>query len=247
VAKRLPDPLNGHVLGAAIILALVRQAVWLPLSKPLAHSMNLRRRELRDLVQRMIDDGEPLRFVGRNYVAIRRDHVRVTLDLNEEQVQTLIIALRQARQGSHTRQSVVEAAEILHRIAAVLPPPLFARFALVGGFDVLPLTVADDGKPATQTRNLLVWAIRARRKLHFLYTDATGARTDRVVWPLSLTYHSSTLVAWCETREAFRHFRLEQIAAPEVQEAGFGRSREALMAQLRASLPDPPGGGDSPD
>lgn len=221
-----------------MIMAMVRAVERLWLGKPLAHAMGLRRRDLRAMVQRMIDEGAALQFLGRNVVRPVPGQTTLTLDLQQEQIQTLILALRMARQAAHTRQSVVEAAEILHRIAGQLPPHLFADFAVLGGFDVAPVTVDDDGRPSTRTRNLVVQAIREERKMHMLYPDATGARTDRVVWPVTLTYHGSTLVAWCETRAAFRHFRLDSIAAPDLHDTCFDRSRAVLLAELRAALPD---------
>jgi predicted DNA-binding transcriptional regulator YafY len=59
-------------------------------------------------------------------------------------------------------------------------------------------------------------AIDTRHVVHFAYTDANGAATERRVWPLALAYWGArwTLGAWCELRSDFRHFDLERIVSP---------------------------------
>lgn len=230
-------PLNQTQVLDKLIMALIRLNGALELTKPLAHAMGLRRRQLRARVALLVDDGQPVNLHGRNLVSLRGQRVRLTLDLDAEQILTLIAALRHTRDGSHTRQSVVDAAHILHRIAASLPPELFAKYAVIGGFDVAPMPVTADGSPSSLTRNLVTAAIQAHVRLRILYTAADGARTDRIVWPVTLTYHGSTLLAWCEQRQAFRHFRLNSIAAPEMLAAAIPRSRQALLAEWRGTLP----------
>ena len=45
-----------------------------------------------------------------------------------------------------------------------------------------------------------------------------GRRSTRIVWPVAVGFfdHARMLAAWCETREAFRHFRLDRMAAVAV-------------------------------
>ncbi|MDL2404430.1 YafY family protein [Rhizobium calliandrae] len=56
-------------------------------------------------------------------------------------------------------------------------------------------------------------AIRQRRKLALCYRAENGEITDRIVWPVILGYAEShrLLVAWCELRQDFRHFRCDRI------------------------------------
>ncbi len=58
-------------------------------------------------------------------------------------------------------------------------------------------------------------AIRNEERLRISYQDAGGNPTKRTVKPLALVYYvdSQILVAWCELRADFRHFRLDKIAA----------------------------------
>lgn len=67
-------------------------------------------------------------------------------------------------------------------------------------------------------------AIRQGRKLRLLYRAESGAETERVIWPVILGFSETTrmLVAWCELREDFRHFRLDRILSMEETGHSFG-------------------------
>jgi predicted DNA-binding transcriptional regulator YafY len=56
-------------------------------------------------------------------------------------------------------------------------------------------------------------AIRNGRKLRLRYRSEAGEETERTVWPVILGYAETTrlLVAWCELRQGFRHFRTDRI------------------------------------
>ena len=60
--------------------------------------------------------------------------------------------------------------------------------------------------------------IRAGRKLALTYRDEQGRDSQRTVWPVTIGYLEAVrhLVAWCELRQAFRHFRTDRVV-----EAGF--------------------------
>jgi predicted DNA-binding transcriptional regulator YafY len=62
-------------------------------------------------------------------------------------------------------------------------------------------------------REALRAAIRNELKLDIAYVDGKGRATERRVWPLSHTAFgpSGAMLAWCETRAAFRNFRFDRI------------------------------------
>jgi predicted DNA-binding transcriptional regulator YafY len=45
------------------------------------------------------------------------------------------------------------------------------------------------------------------------YLSEAGEETERTVWPVILGYAETSrlLVAWCELRQSFRHFRTDRI------------------------------------
>ncbi|MGE5146484.1 MAG: helix-turn-helix transcriptional regulator, partial [Candidatus Eiseniibacteriota bacterium] len=67
-------------------------------------------------------------------------------------------------------------------------------------------------------------AIRQGRKLRLRYRAESGAETERTVAPVILGYAETVclLVAWCELRQGFRHFRTDRIVALEVLEESSG-------------------------
>ena len=67
-------------------------------------------------------------------------------------------------------------------------------------------------------------AIREGRKLRLRYRSDASAESTRIVWPVILGYSDTSriLVAWCELRGGFRHFRTERILAVEVLDENYG-------------------------
>lgn len=84
-------------------------------------------------------------------------------------------------------------------------------------------------------------AIRSERKLGFLYRDAGGAASERVVWPFALGFFDKVrvVVAWCETRQDFRHFRADRIAELKAIDTRYPRRRQALLKDWRATFDKP--------
>jgi predicted DNA-binding transcriptional regulator YafY len=74
-------------------------------------------------------------------------------------------------------------------------------------------------------------AVSAQQRLQFGYQDAQGQRTERIVWPFALGYFDEVpmLAAWCESREDFRHFRLDRIRQVRVLEDRYLVPRATLL------------------
>ncbi|HET7839236.1 MAG TPA: WYL domain-containing protein, partial [Rectinemataceae bacterium] len=74
-------------------------------------------------------------------------------------------------------------------------------------------------------------AIEAELVVHLAYTDAESRRTERDIWPFSLAYYDQSLVvmAWCEQRSDFRNFRVDRIAALELDSRRYPEGRAELL------------------
>jgi predicted DNA-binding transcriptional regulator YafY len=61
-------------------------------------------------------------------------------------------------------------------------------------------------------------AAQAKRRVHISYRDAADIRSTRTLRPLSVFSWGKvwTLVAWCETRQAFRNFHVDRIEHLEI-------------------------------
>src|SRR5271165_4307099 len=97
------------------------------------------------------------------------------------------------------------AEDALAKIAAVLPP----ERAQALDWPMLLAGAAHTGEAERMALPLVRKALADGRKVRFGYADKHGRRTERVVWPVAVGFFDSVmmLAAWCETREAFRHFR----------------------------------------
>jgi predicted DNA-binding transcriptional regulator YafY len=81
-------------------------------------------------------------------------------------------------------------------------------------------------------------AIHAGRKLRLRYSDVDGAVTERVVWPIAIGYldYARMLVAWCELRRDFRHFRADRVQEANFLDDRFPERSAVLRARWRRSL-----------
>lgn len=99
-------------------------------------------------------------------------------------------------------------------------------------------------EPAVQaTLQTLREAAQGHRKLQLHYRDAADALSQRTVRPLGCFYWGKvwTLGAWCESRNAFRSFRLDRMAQVQLLEGVQGRFADepgkTLADYLRAVAP----------
>lgn len=170
-------------------------------------------------------EGEP----GLGYV-LRPGFMLPPLMFSEDEIEALVLGSRwvadrgDARLGAAARNALV-------KIASVLPDDL--RDAL----DASALLVGPGTDINTETLELpqIRQAIRTERKLEIHYRDLKGADSFRRIWPFALGYfdHVRVLVAWCELRQGFRHFRTDRIAALEVMDQRYPRRRQALLKEWR--------------
>jgi predicted DNA-binding transcriptional regulator YafY len=176
-------------------------------------------------------DGEP----GLGYI-LRPGFMLPPLMFSEEEIAALVLG---SRWVSHRADEPLAAAarNALAKITAVLPADLRdeadASSLLIGPGE----TLAAGDTELTTIRH----AIRHERKLDITYV-AGEAKTQRTVWPFALAFfdHARVVVAWCELRQAFRHFRTDRITALTPQPTRYPRRRQALLKEWRESEGIPP-------
>jgi predicted DNA-binding transcriptional regulator YafY len=148
-------------------------------------------------------DGE----AGVGYV-LRPGFTLPPLMFTEDEIEALALGTRWVADRADGPLAAA-AHHALAKIAAVLPPHLRHELdvtALLGG-PVEPLSAGEQNL-ATVRR-----AIRAERKLKIDYQDLKDQTSSRVIWPFALGFLEKVriIVAWCETRQDFRHFRADRI------------------------------------
>ena len=78
-------------------------------------------------------------------------------------------------------------------------------------------------------------AIKKRKRIKIKYCDKKDSYSSRVIWPIGLVYMESCwlLVAWCEMRNDFRHFRTDKIKEIEQLDSFYSESRAVLLKKWR--------------
>ncbi|RUR11313.1 YafY family protein [Legionella sp. km772] len=218
------------------LLQLLRQHRYPISGKALAERLNISLRTLyRDIAtlqsQGAAIEGEP----GLGYV-LRPGFMLPPLMFSEEEIEALVLGSRWvARRADDKLQTAAKNA--LAKISAVLPAPL--RYQLESSGLMI-------GPTKTQYSNghdiLIRYAIRREFKLKLSYIDLNEHSSQRIIWPLALGFFDEVrmVIAWCELREDFRHFRTDRIKEVTVVEKPIDKRRQSLLKQWRElhSIPE---------
>lgn len=130
------------------------------------------------------------------------------LMFSNDELQALLVGIRMVKAFTDPELGAA-ANQAEDKILSVLPEHL-KRYAENQPYCV-PVLESDE---ALRTRHLHIrHACERRSKISIGYIDEKGQRSDRVIWPLGLVSWGDrwTLVAWCELREDYRHFRFDRI------------------------------------
>ncbi|MHB1232285.1 MAG: helix-turn-helix transcriptional regulator [Burkholderiales bacterium] len=155
------------------------------------------------------------------------------LMFSEEELAALLLGARMVR--AWTDKSLARAAhQAMRKIEAVIPehlkPELAREEMLVPDFS--------SSREVAEHLALLRGAIKQQQKVSYDYIREDGQHSSRTVHPLGLFYWGKvwTLVAWCELRDAFRHFRLDRIQRMAVLSGRFesvpGRTLQDFLSTV---------------
>ena len=127
------------------------------------------------------------------------------------------------------------ARDTVAKIGAVLPEGL-RPFLFDAGLVVPPREErAADAVDVAALRS----AIRESRKVAIQYRDEAERPTERTIWPIGIAYYEATrnIIAWCELRTAFRHFRTDRISHFDLFDRHASQERiDAALSDLRRCL-----------
>ncbi len=168
---------------------------------------------------------------GVGYV-LKPGYMLPPLMFSEDEIEAIVLGSRWVAQRGDDSLSRA-ARNALAKILSVLPADLRDEAELssllIGPGE--PIAVGDQELAQIRT------AIRKERKLVIAYGDKSGAATQRTIWPFALGYfdHARVVVAWCEMREDFRHFRTDRIHGLQWIDTRYPRRRAQLLADWRLS------------
>lgn len=203
--------------------------------KSLAGELGVSLRTLYRDIATLQGQGAPIEGeAGLGYV-LRPGFMLPPLMFTDEEIEAIVLGSRWVAKQPDRRLSQA-ATDALAKIAAVLPDDLredLDATALLVGPRAEPFEDVDLG--------VVRQAIRNERKLGLLYRDAGGVASERIVWPFALGFFDKVrvVVAWCEMRQDFRHFRADRIAALTATDIRYPRRRQAMLREWRATLGAP--------
>lgn len=170
-------------------------------------------------------DGE----AGVGYV-LRPGFMLPPLMFSEDEIEALVLGSRWVSERADGLLGKA-ARNVLAKIGAVLPPDL------KDGIDASGLLIGPGAPIAAGDAELptIRQAIRSERMLHIAYADEHGSATQRTIWPFALAFYDRVrvVVAWCELRGGYRHFRTDRITTLAVAAGRYPRRRGAMLKEWR--------------
>jgi predicted DNA-binding transcriptional regulator YafY len=166
-------------------------------------------RDVADLIgQRVPIEGE----AGLGYL-LAADYDMPPLMLTCDEIEAVMLGAQWVA-GRSDKILSNAARDVVAKIAAVVPERL-RPFIVEPSVGAKPTI----GEPEERVdTSMLRSAIRNGVKLRLRYRSEAGEETERTVWPVILGYAETNrlLVAWCELRQSFRHFRTDRIIEAEM-------------------------------
>lgn len=212
------------------IIQILRRSNRPVTSSQLADELEVGRRtvyrDIADLIAHRVPiEGE----AGFGYVLDPR-YEMPPLMLTPEEIEAVVLGVQMV---SRLNDAAIRnaASDVMAKITSIVPPDLLPYIA-DPAVSIKPGGVTEDFIFDTRP---LRQAIREGRKLHLDYRSARGEVTSRIVWPVLLGYDDThgLLIAWCQTKQAFRHFRTDGLIKVKILEESIGVSRSKLRKQWR--------------
>lgn len=197
----------------------------------LANELNVSLRTVyRDIVtlqgQGASIEGEP----GLGYV-LRPGFMLPPLMFSDEEIEALVLGSRWVARRTDKKLRLA-ATNVLAKICAVLPDDLRQQLEF-SGLLIGPVKTPiehDDEKEA-----LIRQAIRKEHTLQMTYMDVKGEESQRIIWPLALGFFEDihVVVAHCELRNDFRHFRTDRMLTLTSTQTRYPARRHLLLKKWR--------------
>ena len=176
--------------------------------------------------------GEP----GLGYV-LRPGFTLPPLMFSADEIEAIVLGSRWVAARADDQRLSQSARQALSKITAVLPAELRERAEATN-----LLVSRGDLTPATIDAGLIRLAIRNERKLVIGYRGPDGSETGRTIWPFLIGFFEQARVVggWCESRQDYRHFRIDRITWIEATDIRYPRRRAAMLKEWRAQQNVPP-------
>ncbi|MBB3542313.1 putative DNA-binding transcriptional regulator YafY [Rhizobium sp. BK399] len=169
-------------------------------------------------------EGEP----GLGYV-LKPGFMLPPMMFSQDEIEALVLGSRWVARAADPRLAAA-GADALAKIADVLPQDMRDEIETSTLLVHLKPPVADKADLGAIRK-----AIRTERILKLTYSDEGGTVSVRNIWPFALSYFEQVrvIVAWCELRKDYRHFRTDRIVEMIPQDGRYPRRRAVLLKEWR--------------
>ncbi|WP_431320962.1 helix-turn-helix transcriptional regulator [Rhizobium sp. YTU87027] len=169
-------------------------------------------------------EGEP----GLGYV-LKPGFMLPPMMFSQDEIEALVLGSRWVARAADSRLAAA-GADALAKIADVLPQEMRDEIETSTLLVHLKPPVADKADLGAIRK-----AIRNERILKLTYSDESGTVSVRNIWPFALSYFEQVrvVVAWCELRQDYRHFRTDRIVEMIPRDGRYPRRRAVLLKEWR--------------
>jgi len=207
------------------IIQILRRSTRPVTAAALAEELEVSKRSVYRDVADLIGQRVPIRGeAGLGYL-LDPKYDMPPLMLTPDEIEAVVLGAQWVS-GRGDRDLANAARDVVAKISAVVPEHLRPFIAEPSVGAKPGATTSEDQIDTACVRS----AIRDGRKLRIRYRSETGEDTERTVWPVMLGYDETSrlLVAWCELRQGFRHFRTDRMIRADVLEETNGLRRGEL-------------------
>lgn len=168
--------------------------------------------------------------VGIGYV-LKPTFFLPPLMFTSNEIQALLLGTQWVKQFGDLPLSQA-ATDALNKILAVMPASIkksLHTFTLRVGPPAPDDLVKED-------LSLFREAIAHQKKISIVYQSEKDKKSSRTIWPLTIGYFTNEriLVAWCEKKKDFRHFKTSCIVSVDILNECYSSSPEKLFQQWQA-------------
>ena len=210
------------------LLQSLRRRRYAVTSRVLAEELGISLRTVYRDIATLQAQGAPIEGEAGVGFVLRSGYTLPPLMFTTEEIEALLLGTRWVIDRADERLAMA-ARNALSKIGAVVPSRL--KESLETGTLLIPTQPRPtvDGKVMECIRR----AIREETKVAITYRDLKDQLTKRVIWPFGLAFYDQALVimAWCELRQDFRHFRADRVESWNDTRTDYPRKRLDLLRE----------------